>query len=298
MVLKLDPRLPLVWRSPDGLQFGVDRPAAVIDRLTPTQERLVAALVAGVSRSGLEMIAQAAESPPGLVEALLARLAPALLSPPGRQTPAIAVEGSGPTADEIARLIDAAGAPESPDLVVIVGHHVIEPELHGRWLRNDIPHLPVVFGDRVVHIGPMVEPGRGPCLYCLERYRTDADPAWPAIASQLWGRPAASETPIAAAEAAAIAARIALRRLEVGEPSPATSIELDAITGDQVRRTWRPHPECHCISLGPNELGPNELGPNEPAVSEDPPGSATAAAARRGPIRISPRTGATVAWRG
>ena len=77
---------------------------------------------------------------------------------------------------------------------MLVGHYVLEPARHRRWLRRDIPHLPVVFSDGEIRVGPLVEPGHGPCLYCLELARVDEDPAWPAIACQLVGRDAPTET--------------------------------------------------------------------------------------------------------
>ena len=60
---------------------------------------------------------------------------------------------------------------------------------------RDVPHLAVVFDDDGARVGPLVEPGAGPCLRCLDLGRRDADPAWPAIAAQLAGRPAATGRP-------------------------------------------------------------------------------------------------------
>jgi bacteriocin biosynthesis cyclodehydratase domain-containing protein len=274
MVLKLDPRFPLVWRSPNSLQLGVDAPVVVLDQVSSAQERLVAALVSGVGRSGLDMIAHSDPAAVCDVDELLSVVEPALL----RATPpeaTIAVEGSGITADRIRTLIDPSGSA----FAVIVAHHVIEPEQHGRWLRRDVPHLPIVYGDAVVRIGPIVEPGTGPCLYCLELHRTDADPAWPAIATQLWGRVARTETRLVAGEVAAIAARTVLARLAAGRPGPATSIELDTSTGERVSKRWERHPDCLCRL----------------DLSEARPGSARASARPHGPTPSSPRRGAGAA---
>lgn len=241
MVLKLDRRYPLVWRTPTILQLGVDRPQLVIDGVTAAQEHLIAALVVGVARSGLDMIARTQQASPGEVDRLLAHVAHALEVPP-ELPPTATVEGDGATADVLRTLLGGDNA----GFVVIVAHHVISPELHGRWLREDTPHLPVVYGDSVVRIGPIVEPGTGPCLYCLELHHTDVDPAWPAISAQLWGKRTAVESALVAAETAGIAARMVHSRLLRGTPGAAISIELDAASGERATREWLRHPDCQC----------------------------------------------------
>ncbi|MHB1173430.1 MAG: TOMM precursor leader peptide-binding protein, partial [Lacisediminihabitans sp.] len=78
MALKLDPRLPLVWRSPSSLQLGVDSPPVVLHNVSNAQERMIAALVPGVSRPGLSMIAREAGAAEPEVVSLLSALGPAL----------------------------------------------------------------------------------------------------------------------------------------------------------------------------------------------------------------------------
>ncbi len=266
MVLKLDPIWPIVWRDPHTVQVGVDRPVAVLEQLTAEQERMVAALVAGVGRSGLDMI-----DGPAAADAMLARLGTALIGEPVQPAGA-AVFGAGRTADRLRSVLAATGTP-----VVIVAHYVIAPDLHSRWLRRDLPHLPVVYGDSIVRIGPFVEPGSGPCLYCLELHHTDADPAWPAIASQLLGRRAHTETDLVAIEVAATVARLVARR-SASDPGAARSIELDVSSGETSEREWARHPDCLCAGLI--------------AV---PPGIVSASAQSPVPIRFSPRRDAAAA---
>ena len=261
MVLQLDPRLPLVWRTPTSLQLGIDAPPVLLDEVSNADERMIAALVAGVSRSGLDMIARAAGALEGDVDALLQTVSPALKGETPIGSKAITISGGGPTADRLTEILLKSGARLAADdgetgLAVIVAHFVIEPELYGYWLRRDIPHLPVVYGDTALRVGPFIEPGAGPCLYCLERWRTDADPAWPTIASQLWGKGSTAESALAAGEAAALAARLVLRRRDSGPDAIATSVELDVATGTTVTRRWSPHPECGCIDVDANGLRP------------------------------------------
>ncbi|CAN5176616.1 cyclodehydratase [soil metagenome] len=260
MVLKLAAGIPMVWRTPTSVQLGVEAPLVVLDEVTATVERLLAALEAGISRSGWQMVAHDGGMSVDDADALLGRLAPAL----ARDDPAsgrVLVTGEGALAIELAAqladvgLLTAATDP-SPDLVVLVAAWVVGPDDHGTWLRRDIPHLPVVLGDAGVTVGPFVEPGRGPCLYCVHLTRVDADPAWPAIATQLWGRPAPPLTRTAVAAAAAFTTRRIVTRfadMRAGElPDPATVWRIvsdrgadgGAVSAQQRSR----HPSCSCAA--------------------------------------------------
>lgn len=236
MVLKLADGVPQVWRSPNSLQLGATRPLVVLDRVDTAHERLISALATGISETGFAMMARAAGEDPAR---LLERLAPALASVPSpRQR--VAVYGSGPVAEELVRQV---GRSDDPDLVVLVAAWVVSPTEHGVWLRRDVRHLPVVVGERVA-IGPLVVPGESACLHCVHLARRDADAAWPAIATQLHGRPAPELDRTAVAEAAAFAVRrlSSDRSIDIA----GTSWELDPRDGSVSVATWERHPECSC----------------------------------------------------
>lgn len=283
-MLRLDPALPLLWRTPEEVQLGVD-PALAVLRVEPGEERLLAALEAGVSGSGYRMLAQAAGVGPDRAEALLAGVAPALAraaAPRAR----IAVLGSGAVAREIAsQLADrgefvaasarqgarggAPGAaasgtsgPARLDAVVLVAAGVIAPEDHARWLRRDVAHLPVVVRERAAEVGPWVQPGRGPCLYCVHLARAEADPSWPALAIQLWGRPHPALERRAVAEIAAFAGRRldaalgeALRPDDDHDDAEAVSWRIDLLDGTVSERRWRRHPDCLCSAPSGSDWG-------------------------------------------
>lgn len=257
MVLRLDPSVPLVWRDPFSLQFGVDPPRVVLREMSNADERVIAALQTGVTPAGLQMVAKAAGVSADALRQIMESLAPMLLESTAKpKARRVAVLGSGPTARLLGHALgemSVAAADETTcDLGVALGHYVLDPRQYGMWLRRDLPHLPIIFGDGTVTIGPLVEPGVTACLYCLEHHRRDADASWSAIASQLWGKTSAAETPLAAREVAAIATRMILRRLETGAApgiASAASIRLDVATGATTRREWMPHPECGCIEL-------------------------------------------------
>jgi len=256
MALRLDPQLPIVWRTPTSIQFGVTRPTVVLHDLDLASEKVIAALGAGISRSGLTMIARAAGASEAELDALLTQLGPVML----RERPAahapVVIAGTGLLADRLAGLLAGAGVPlllartsaaaeiAEAGFAIAIGHYVLDPALHGLWLRRDVPHLPVILGDASVAIGPLVDPGRTACLYCLQLHARDADPAWPAIASQLWGRRSPAETELVASEVAAIVARMVLS----GSPA-SDQIVVDAQSGEQTRQAFAVHPECGCLAL-------------------------------------------------
>jgi hypothetical protein len=275
MVLRLDPRFPLIWRTPQSLQFGLDRPRVVLQEVSHADEMVIAALVTGVSSSGARMIGRSAGLDDHGFARLMRSLEPALEHAVHQTVPAsVVVTGDGETAHLIRALLGASGVviladePEAhPEIAVLVAHFVIEPEDHGRWLRRDIPHLAVVFGDETVRVGPIIRPGAGPCLYCLERHRTDSDSAWPAMASQLWRRRSCLDSSLMAQEVATTVARLvfthrmphriesptarvdATARDNAAAADDAAAIEIDAATGERMLREWRSHPDCGCGSL-------------------------------------------------
>ena len=74
MVLRLDGRFATVWRDPFSLQFGVEPARVVLRDVSAAQERMIAALESGVSRSGLDMIASSSGASAADVSALLRTL--------------------------------------------------------------------------------------------------------------------------------------------------------------------------------------------------------------------------------
>jgi len=293
MALRIDPRVPRVWRSPTSVQFGVDRPAVVLENVSNADERMLAALLRGAPRSALGLVAEACGASESHVDGLLAALEPVLLSAPGSspqpgppQAPPrrVVVDGDGPFAASVAALLADEGVAvrrcedwprqEAVDLAVIVRDYVVAPERYGAWLRRDIPHLAVVAGDTTVRVGPLVEPGRGPCLYCLDLARRDQDPAWPAMASQLLEQRSPVASALVVAEAGTLAARAAATRLVSGRSQlTASSRVIDAQTGTVSVLAHRPHAQCGCRALPENvtALGRRRAaGPSLPNSTEAP----------------------------
>ena len=265
MALRLNPRYPLVWRTPACVQLGIDRAIVTIDALTPAHEAVLSALVAGVHRSGAMLLGTNAGASTAEVAHLLDLLEPALLYVPDDARPPVSplprtvlVDGSGVTATRVRALLATLQIEEpppgkNPELAVLVGQYVFSPERHGYWLRRDTPHLPVLFSDSTARVGPLVEPGRGPCLTCLELAHVDADPSWPAMACQLVLRAAPSETARLSFEIAARVAGLVQDRLETGRSVLFTrSLSLDAWGGTITGSAHRLHERCGCQALPEN----------------------------------------------
>ncbi len=268
MTLRLDPRRPIVWRTPYSLQIGVDPALASLDEVSDGDARLVDALSVGVTRSGLAMLADLAGVTAQRVDDLLAALAPALEQPlPPASVPTLAVVGQGIGAQRVAGVLHEAGRPvvimapggdlstrrgrRSIAAAVLISTHVIDPLEHQRWLRADIAHVPIVFGEVAATIGPWVAPGTTACLGCVEGQRAHDEPLRAAIAAQLWGRDAAAESASLATEAAVEA----LRLLRAGIPNlddgtaPSISVRLDTASGMRATTTWWPSEGCGCSGL-------------------------------------------------
>jgi hypothetical protein len=149
-----------------------------------------------------------------------------------------------------------------PDLVVLVRAAAADSVAAGRLLAADVPHLSVVVREAGLIVGPLVLPGAGPCLRCLDLHRTDRDPAWPRLLAQLPGR----ATPADAGETASSQLGAALAALQVlahldglaapgpaggagAPPRPASvgaTLEVDLPDGLVSRRPWPVHPACGC----------------------------------------------------
>lgn len=140
----------------------------------------------------------------------------------------------------------AHGPDVRPDVVVTVFARVADPVRLRALVREDVAHLVVVVGEVSVAVGPLVTPGRGPCARCLDLHRTDADPCWPAVATQLRLAPALGAEAGTAQLAAAVAARTVLGQLD-GRPAEAgTVVEVDALQPQPVVHRWAVHPDCGC----------------------------------------------------
>ncbi|KJL43717.1 hypothetical protein JOD63_000963 [Microbacterium terrae] len=254
-MLRLDPAYPPVWRDVSTLQFGLD-PVVVIDEPRPWQLRLVRSLERGIPDDAIDAIAIAVGAEPGAATGFLARLAPAVASPPPAppHLRVVAADGAEDAARALARALEAGGAQCVPggegghEVTVLVAHHLVEPRHATALMRADRDHVPVVFTGSGAEVGPFVRPGTTPCLSCRTARRRDADPAWPVLASQLLGRPGTMSTDAALVLDAA-AAVLGL----IGEGVRSASahhrmLTLRAHSAERISVSVEQHPACGCRS--------------------------------------------------
>ena len=154
-----------------------------------------------------------------------------------------------------------ATQPFRPDLIVLtpVGPPVLRPDESLELARGGVPHLLAGIREITGVVGPLVVPGRTPCLHCQHLNRYAADPAWPLLALQLARRaengPDACEVTLAA-QVSALTAAQALAFLDgpAGAGAlPATAagtLEIASPDWRVRRRTWRAHPGCPCGLAG------------------------------------------------
>lgn len=297
MVPRIDPALPLVWRTPTDLQLGATGTRVVLHDAGDVETGLIAALRHGASVETLTTIGLGLGGRPEQVRRLLGELAPLFEAAPPQATRrgTVAVDAAGDLGARVAADLaalgyevldlrdDSADGPAIEDLVdgvdlaVLGADWVVPPARHLRWLRRDVPHLAVVSDDSGFRVGPLVEPGTGPCLRCLELARRDADAAWPVIAAQLSGRRPATRDLRAVVEAGAVAVAAVDDRLAHRAGTLANvSIRLGRARPGGLPRPIRhePHPECGCRAPGGIATAAAPLGGRRSPA----PSSATAGA--------------------
>lgn len=170
-------------------------------------------------------------------EALAAELTSAALGQPDRLVPMVAEHWTKPD-----------GVTADLTLVATDGHECdrIVPDT---LMRADEPHL-LVRGHAVgVCVGPFVLPGCGPCVRCGDLHRTDRDPAWPSLLSQLRRLGPGPSTPVAAWGASTAVTQV-LAWLAGHRPETwGATLELTSVDWNTRLRTWSVHPDCGCTGL-------------------------------------------------
>ncbi|WP_374970187.1 hypothetical protein [Terrabacter sp. BE26] len=318
------PRVP-IWLRPlrrrqGEVQFGVLPGGPVVAGITDTEAALLARLDGSLPLASTDRVAADAGVPPERWRALL-ELVTGLGVLADRAAEAqqervggagrVVVDGCGDVAARIADALSRAGltvahgraavdravaAPRRPrpDLVVLVGSPVVDPRRGDLWLRHGVPHLPVTPAAPRTVVGPLVDGSAGaPCLWCLDRHRTDRDDTWPVVMSQ--AAPAPGPALPVAPDGLHDALPSGLTHIVVGSvtllvtglmeghrPPPGVSVEVSLPWPRMDHRRWPPHPLC------PSHPGPGDA--REAASGCQDPGRALGLDVGRdvGPDRAHP----------
>lgn len=140
---------------------------------------------------------------------------------------------------------------EAIDLAVIIGQQVIEPRRYVQWLNRDVPHLAINFDVDSASVSPLIVPGRGPCLYCLEQARINEDASWPVVASQLVTNQNRLDDSASRLFCAGLAIQKILAHLDdVGGFNPTENelvgYRLALASGAITELSWPEHEACSC----------------------------------------------------
>jgi len=260
---RLDPSAPLLWRDERTLQLGIDD-GLRIEAEAPWVELLLSRLRSGFRRSAFDVIAHGTGAPRQEARTLLARIEHLLIDDPAATRPAW-VETIGITdgrgayrarevlADEGIALVDRS-VRDAVGVILVQG--AAAAVQFARYLREDVPHLPIAFEPGHVTVGPLVLPGETPCLTCRDADDADRDPAWPLLHAQMIGYGPVVLRAAQVAEGALLASRLLAVDGGGGE-----MVRVSA-AGSRARRAVTFHEGCRCRA------------PSSPS----PPGTATAPA--------------------
>lgn len=142
-----------------------------------------------------------------------------------------------------------------PQLTIVASDTAeVDRVLTADLLRADQPHLVVRALSGGAVIGPLVVPGRSPCLQCMDLTRRDNDPVWPILLAQLSRLPMSPEPLIAEwAATTAVAHTLAYLGGQIPETVGGT-VELTPPTYLTRTRRWSLHPGCGCAWGLPAQL--------------------------------------------
>jgi bacteriocin biosynthesis cyclodehydratase domain-containing protein len=96
----------------------------------------------------------------------------------------VEVRGTGQVADRVRELADRFGLridTAKADVVIVASDHEPSRDVSDQMMADGRPHLWALVRELVGVLGPFVEPGTTPCQRCVDRARTDRDPAWPTL---------------------------------------------------------------------------------------------------------------------
>ena len=144
-------------------------------------------------------------------------------------------------------------SPSPPDrrcqLLVPLGSQVLPPRLNSYFLQQNFNFLPVLAREGGWLIGPLTVPGLSQCSTCLDLYLSEADPAWPTLATQLLCQPVAASSQSVARHCINIVVQVVASFFSGSDHWLGRYMEFsqaDLVGSTQV---LSPHPECGCGGL-------------------------------------------------
>ena len=154
-------------------------------------------------------------------------------------------------------------SPSPPDrrcqLLVPLGSQVLPPRLNSYFLQQNFN----LARDGGWLIGPLTVPGLSQCSTCLDLYLSEADPAWPTLATQLLCQPVAASSQSVATHCINIVAQVASSFFSGSGHWLGRYLEFSQADLVGFSQVLSPHPECGCGGL-------QLLEPIRPVTAEAP----------------------------
>ncbi len=260
-VYRIKSTRPLVWRTPQCIQIGIDEPRIVIDNIPDNAAPLIQALRDGISKEGVMVLAKQLGMSTSQATAIVDSCSPAFDHDPAPTPVTATVLGNSQVSAALCQLLEQWGVaathttsfplPTAPGVAVLVGEYLADPHWNAHMTHTSTPHLPVVFSDLRVTAGPLITPGVTPCLACIELWHRDEEPEWLSVGSQLWSTPAPTATIQGAHHAAALCALLLGLMGSPGLVAPGNGLSLSTRldTGETTKRSVDFHPDCRCLGL-------------------------------------------------
>ena len=150
-------------------------------------------------------------------------------------------------------LMQHSFSPSPPDrrcqLLVPLGSQVLPPRLNSYFLQQNFNFLPVLARDGGWLIGPLTVPGLSQCSTCLDLYLSEADPAWPTLATQLLCQPVAASSQSVATHCINIVVQVVASFFSGSEHWLGRYLEFSQTDLVGFSQVLSPHPECGCGGL-------------------------------------------------
>lgn len=158
-------------------------------------------------------------------------------------------------------------SPSPPDrrcqLLVPLGSQVLPPRLNSYFLQQNFNFLPVLAREGGWLIGPLTVPGLSQCSTCLDLYLSEADPAWPTLATQLLCQPVAASSQSVATHCINIVVQVVASFFSGSGHWLGRYLEFSQADLVGFSQVLSPHPECGCSGL-------QLLEPIRPVTAEAP----------------------------
>ena len=144
-------------------------------------------------------------------------------------------------------------SPSPPDrrcqLLVPLGSQVLPPRLNSYFLQQNFNFLPVLAREGGWLIGPLTVPGLSQCSTCLDLYLSEADPAWPTLATQLLCQPVAASSQSVARHCINIVVQVVASFFSGSDHWLGRYLEFSQADLVGFSQVLSPHPECGCGGL-------------------------------------------------